>query len=159
MLEGCDRQDNQVEGDRCNLRQGWSTDHVFRSFAAEWIRGLTHRNIPYFMLFADRFQGPLLVKPDMSGSFYRKTLVQADGKWFVMTLCGGLDGLVQVDSGFHQMHGERNVITFIIDSEKSPRVLGFSLMDELFCLSESVTTVLSGHGEERETKKLNKSKP
>ena len=29
----------------------------------------------------------------------------------------------------------------------------------LFRPSESVTTVLSGHGEERETKKLNKSKP
>ena len=128
-----------------------------------------HRNIPHFMLFqvfqfqsrhfADRFQGPLLVKPDMSGPFYRKTLVEADGKWFVMALCGRLDGLVQLDSGFHQMHGKRNVITFIIDSEKSPRVLGFSLMDELFRLSASVTTVLSGHGEERKTKKLNKSKP
>ena len=66
---------------------------------------------------------------------------------------------MQLDNGFHEMHGKRNVITFIIDSEKGPRVLCFSLMDDFFRLSESVTTVLSGHGEERETKKLIKSKP
>ena len=38
--------------------------------------------------------------------------------------------LVQLDSSFHEMQGKRNVITFITDSEKDPRVLGFTLMDE-----------------------------
>ena len=38
-------------------------------------------------------------------------------------------GLVQLDSGFHEMKGRRNVITFITDSEKDPRVLGFTLVD------------------------------
>ena len=37
--------------------------------------------------FADRFQDSLLVKPDISGAFYRTTLVQADDKWFVLELC------------------------------------------------------------------------
>lgn len=36
--------------------------------------------------FADRFQDPMLVKPDVSGAFYRTTLVQADGKWCHGTL-------------------------------------------------------------------------
>ena len=48
----------------------------------------------------------------------------------VIELCERLDGLVQLDSEFHELNGNRNVITFITDSEKDPRVLGFSLMDE-----------------------------
>lgn len=53
--------------------------------------------------FADRFQDPTLVKPSVSGAFYRTTLVQADGKWYVMELCEKLDGLIQLDSEFHEM--------------------------------------------------------
>ena len=80
--------------------------------------------------FADRFQDPMLVKPDVSGAFYRTTLVQADGKWYVMELCERLDGLIQLDSEFHEMEGKRNVITFIPDTAKDRRVLRFSLMGD-----------------------------
>ena len=48
----------------------------------------------------------------------------------MIELCERLDGLVQLDSEFHELNGNRNVITFITDSEKDPKVLGFSLMDE-----------------------------
>ena len=80
--------------------------------------------------FADRFQDPMLVKPDVSGAFYRTTLVQADGKWYVMELCERLYGLIQLDSEFHEMEGKRNVITFIPDTAKDRRVLRFSLMGD-----------------------------
>ena len=70
------------------------------------------------------------MKPDLPGHFYRTTLVQgAGGKWFVLELCEQLEGLVQLDSGFHEMKGRRNVITFITDPGKDPCVLGFTLAD------------------------------
>ena len=53
-----------------------------------------------------------------------------DSKWYVLELCEQLDGLVQLDAEFHEMHGRRNVITFVTDSEKDPMVLGFTLLDE-----------------------------
>ena len=80
--------------------------------------------------FANRFQDPLLVKPDLPEDFYRTTLVQDGGKWYVMELCERLDGLIQLDSEFHAMQGNRNIITFITDTEKDPMVLGFSLVDD-----------------------------
>ena len=47
---------------------------------------------------------------------------------------------MQLDSEFHEMRGRRNVITFISDSEKDPRALGFlwwtnSLLVFLFMLT------------------------
>ena len=67
----------------------------------------------------------------MDGKFYRTTLVEANNKkWYVMELCEQLEGLVQLDSQFHELHGRRNVITFITESEKDPRVMGFSLVDK-----------------------------
>lgn len=41
-----------------------------------------------------------------------------------------LDGLVQLDTEFHGMRGNRNVVTLITDGEKDPRVMGFALADE-----------------------------
>ena len=60
--------------------------------------------------FANRCQDPTMVKPDIPGSFCRTTLVQVDAKWFVIELCERLDGLVQLDSEFHELNGNRNVI-------------------------------------------------
>ena len=81
--------------------------------------------------YSDHHQDPLLVRPDMDGKFYRTTLVEGNNKkWYVMELCEQLEGLVQLDSQFHELHGRRNVITFITESEKDPRVMGFSLVDE-----------------------------
>ena len=80
---------------------------------------------------SDHHQDPLLVRPDMDGKFYRTTFVEGNNKkWYVMELCEQLEGLVQLDSQFHELHGRRNVITFITESEKDPRVMGFSLVDE-----------------------------
>ena len=80
--------------------------------------------------FSDCHMDPLLVKPDLSGEFYRTTLMEGnDKKWYVTELCEKLGDLIQLDAGFHGLHGRRNVITFISDAEKDPRVLGFTLTD------------------------------
>eukprot|EP00435_Cladocopium_sp_Y103_P063067 s2135_g24.t1 len=80
--------------------------------------------------FSDRHIDPLLVKPDLSGKFFRTTLIEGnDKKWYVTELCEQLEGLIQLDAGFHDLQGKRNVITFITDAEKDPRVLGFSFTD------------------------------
>ena len=47
----------------------------------------------------------------------------------MLELCEQLSGLVQLDAEFNGMKGGRNVITFIIDAEKDPRMMGFSLVD------------------------------
>ena len=76
--------------------------------------------------FSDHHQDPLLVKPDISGQFFRTTLVEGnDKRWYVMELCEQLQGLVQLDAQFYEMHGRRNIITFITDAEKDPLVMGF----------------------------------
>ena len=81
--------------------------------------------------FANKYQDPSLVRPDMPGRFCRTTLVQGDDKkWYVLELCERLDGLVQLDTEFHGMHGNRNVVTVITDGDKDPRVMGFALADE-----------------------------
>ena len=81
--------------------------------------------------FANKYQDPSLVRPDMPGRFCRTTLVQGDDKkWYVLELCERLDGLVQLDTEFHGMHGNRNVVTVITDRDKDPRVMGFALADE-----------------------------
>ena len=49
-------------------------------------------------------------------------------KVVVPELCEQLDCLVQLDAEFHEK-SKRNVITFITDAEKDPRVMGFSLVD------------------------------
>ena len=80
--------------------------------------------------FSDGHMDPLLVKPDLSGKFFRTTLIEGnDKKWYVTELCEKLEDLIQLDAGFHGLQGRRNVITFISDAEKDPRVLGFTLTD------------------------------
>lgn len=51
-------------------------------------------------------------------------------KWYVMELCERLSGLVQLDAQFYDMPKYTNIITFITDMEKDPRVMGLSLVDE-----------------------------
>ena len=71
------------------------------------------------------------MKPDLSGRFYRTTLVEGnDRKWYVTELCEQLEGLIQLEAEFYGFRGKRDVITFITDAEKDPVVLGFSLVDE-----------------------------
>jgi hypothetical protein len=63
--------------------------------------------------------------------FRTTTLVEGnDKKWYVMELCEQLEGLIQSGAQFHEMRGRRNIVTFITDTEKDPRVLGFSLVDQ-----------------------------
>ena len=63
-------------------------------------------------------------------SFSGQTLIEGnDKKWYVTELCEKLEDLIQLDAGFHGLQGRRNVITFISDAEKDPRVLGFTLTD------------------------------
>jgi len=47
-----------------------------------------------------------------------------------MELCEMRKGLVQLDTQFHDMVGRRNTITIITESEKDPRAMEFSLVDE-----------------------------
>eukprot|EP00435_Cladocopium_sp_Y103_P024696 s2951_g6.t1 len=80
--------------------------------------------------FSEVHMDPLLAKPDLPGTFYRTTLIEGDDrKWYVTELCEQLEALIQLDAEFHGLKGKRNVITFITDAEKDPRVMGFALTD------------------------------
>ena len=125
MLQLCDVNDDSL---RVRAIQAEVQDSVAHG-AVGW--ELDDRGCGIGRHYSDRFQDPSMVKPDMPGRFFRTTLVQGrDSKWYVLELCEQLDGLVQLDAEFHEMHGRRNVITFVTDSEKDPMVLGFTLVDE-----------------------------
>ena len=95
---------------------GWSLD--------EFGRGIGRH-------FAEKFQDPTLVKPDLPGRYCRTTLVEDDDKkWQVVELCERLDGLIQLDAEFYELSGKRNIITILTDGEKDPMVMGFTLVDE-----------------------------
>jgi hypothetical protein len=95
---------------------GWSLD--------EFGRGIGRH-------FAEKFQDPTLVKPDLPGRYCRKTLVEDDNKkWQVVELCERLDGLIQLDAEFYELAGKRNIITILTDGEKDPMVMGFTLVGE-----------------------------
>ena len=80
--------------------------------------------------FAEHFQDPSLVKPDLPSWFCRTTRVEGDDrKWYVVELCERLDGLIQLDAEFHELSGKRNVVTILTDGEKDPMVMGFKLVD------------------------------
>ena len=79
--------------------------------------------------YAECYQDPTLVKPDLPG-YGRTTLIEGnDHKWYVVELCERLDGLIQLDAEFHELTGKRNVVTILTDGEKDPLVMGLRPMD------------------------------
>ena len=104
MKKSHDKHDVHVRAIQADVMQyvvegnvGWSLD--------EFGRGIGRH-------FAEKFQDPTLVKPDLPGRYCRTTLVEDNNKkWQVVELCERLDGLIQLDAEFYGLAGKRNIIT------------------------------------------------
>ena len=58
------------------------------------------------------FQGPTLAFPALQGPQCRTTLVKGDdSKWYVLELNEPLGMIIQLDAPFHELEGQRSVIT------------------------------------------------
>ena len=53
-----------------------------------------------------------------------------DGLWYSLELTEPLNLIVQLDAKFHDMKGNRSVITIITEGEKSPNMMGFQFEGE-----------------------------
>ena len=73
------------------------------------------------------FQDPTLAFPDLQGPQHRTTLVKDDNsKWCLLELNEPLSMLVQLDAPFHELEGQRSIITIVTTGEKHPDLMGFS---------------------------------
>ena len=80
---------------------------------------------------SDSFQDPPLAFPMLQGPQRRTTLVKGDdGFWYILELCESLHGLIQPDAKFHEMDGNRSVITIVTEGEKPPALMGFHFEGE-----------------------------
>ena len=72
------------------------------------------------------FQDPTLSFPALQGPQYRTTLAKGDdGAWYILELNEPLRMIVQLDASFHEMEGNRSIITLVTEGEKLPGMMGF----------------------------------
>ena len=72
------------------------------------------------------FQDPTLSFPALQGPQYRTTLAKGDdGSWYILELNEPLRMIVQLDASFHEMEGNRSIITLVTEGEKLPGMMGF----------------------------------
>ena len=77
------------------------------------------------------FQDPTLAFPALQGPQCRTTLVKADdSKWCVLELDEPLGMIIQLDAPFHELEGQRSVITIVTTGEKQPALMGFNFEED-----------------------------
>ena len=69
--------------------------------------------------------------PDLQGPQHRTTLVKNDNsKWCLLELNEPLSMLVQLDAPFHELEGQRSIITIVTTGEKHPDLMGFHFEED-----------------------------
>ena len=72
------------------------------------------------------FQDPTLSFPALQGPQYRTTLAKGDdGAWYILEFSESLGMIVHLNACFHEMEGNRSIITLVTEGEKLPGMMGF----------------------------------
>jgi hypothetical protein len=75
---------------------------------------------------SDSYQDLPLAFPALEGPQLRTTLVKGDDcLWYILELSEPLGAIVLLDAKFHDMVGNRSVITIVIEGQKYPIMIGF----------------------------------